>query len=131
MSSGRNSRPSGWERLRAYSGTLHDQLESTPGGVFGRDADLLLHSGDRRWALPSREEMTASQVGDGKALLASPLQTGPVELVTVPLVYDNEGTGGRISVEGKLLNVIKDQAFDVVYAGSRAYSEHYVRQGNA
>ena len=45
-------RPAGTGCAR-YSGTIHDQLASTPGGVFGRDAGALLHSGDRRWATPS------------------------------------------------------------------------------
>ena len=59
--------------------------------------------------------------------------TGPVELVTVPLAYDNRGADPDAprAIEGKVLNVMKDQSFDVVYSGSRAYSEHYVRQGNA
>ena len=74
-------RPTGWERLRAYSGTIQDQLASTPGGVFGRDAGALLRSGDRRWATPSREEMAASKIEDGKALLGAPLASGPIEIV--------------------------------------------------
>jgi len=75
--------PTGWERLRALSGTIHDQLASTPGGVLGRDAGALLHAGDRRWAMPTREEMAASTVADAKALLAGPLKTGPIEIVMV------------------------------------------------
>jgi hypothetical protein len=58
---------------------------------------------------------------------------GPVKLATVPLAYDDSGatedpTAAR-SIEGKILNVAKDQSFDVVYSGSRAFSEHWVRSG--
>jgi hypothetical protein len=56
---------------------------------------------------------------------------GPAPLATVPLVYENGGavadeTQAR-SIEGKILNIVKGQSFDVVYSGSRAFSEHYVR----
>jgi zinc protease len=76
-------RPSGWDRLRAYSGTIHDQLAGTPGGVFGRDADALLRSGDRRWATPSREEMAASSIADARHLLGPALASEPLEVIVV------------------------------------------------
>jgi zinc protease len=76
-------RPAGWDRIRGYSGTIHDQLASTPGGVFSRDAGILLHSGDRRWAIPSREEMAASSIADARAVLERPLAQGPIEVVIV------------------------------------------------
>jgi Short C-terminal domain len=56
---------------------------------------------------------------------------GPAELATVPLAYDDSGAKGdeaqAVSIEGKILNVVKNQSFDVVYSGSRAFSEHWVR----
>jgi hypothetical protein len=59
---------------------------------------------------------------------------GPVKLVTVPLAYDDKGAqeeeANAISIDGKILNVVRNQSFDVVYSGSRAFSEHYVRSGN-
>ncbi|MFC7537362.1 M16 family metallopeptidase [Sphingomonas sp. GCM10030256] len=75
--------PSGWDRLRSLSGTIQDQLASTPGGVFNRDADALLRRGDPRWRTPTRGEMAASSIGDARALLAGPLTNDPVELVIV------------------------------------------------
>ncbi|TFI56629.1 SHOCT domain-containing protein [Sphingomonas parva] len=60
--------------------------------------------------------------------------TGPVELVSVPLFYDFQSAepgAARLTIEGKILNANKDESFDVLYSGSHAYSEHYVRQGNA
>jgi len=76
-------RASGWDRLRAYSGTIHDQLASTPAGVFGRDSGALLRSGDRRWAIPTREEMTASGITDARAALEPAFRSGPIEVIVV------------------------------------------------
>jgi zinc protease len=75
--------PNYWDRLRAYSGTIQDQLGSTPSGVFNRDAGELLHAGDRRWATPSREEMAASPIAEARQLMAKPLASGPIEIVIV------------------------------------------------
>jgi hypothetical protein len=55
---------------------------------------------------------------------------GPARIANVPLVYDDRGAkedGTGRSIEGKILNINKNQSFDVVYSGSRAFSEHYVR----
>jgi zinc protease len=76
-------RPTGWNRLRALSGTIHDQLASTPGGTFSRDAGILLHDGDRRWATPTREEMAASSIADGRAVLEGALARAPIEVIIV------------------------------------------------
>jgi zinc protease len=82
-------RPTGWNRLRSLSGTIHDQLASTPGGVFNRDSGPLLHSGDGRWSLPTREQMAASSVADARAVLDDQLARSPIEVIVV----------GDISVE--------------------------------
>jgi zinc protease len=76
-------RPTGWNRLRTLSGTIHDQLASTPGGVFNRDSGPLLHSGDNRWALPTREQMAASTIADARAVLDDPLAHSPIEVIIV------------------------------------------------
>jgi hypothetical protein len=55
---------------------------------------------------------------------------GPSRLASVPLVYDDTGAkedGSGRAIEGKILNINKNQSFDVVYSGSRAFSEHYAR----
>ena len=55
---------------------------------------------------------------------------GPARVGQVPLVYDDRGAkedGTGRAIEGKILNINKNQSFDVVYSGSRAFSEHYVR----
>jgi hypothetical protein len=52
----------------------------------------------------------------------------------VPLAYDDAGAredeADAASIDGKILNVVKNQSFDIVYSGSRAFSEHYVRSGD-
>lgn len=55
---------------------------------------------------------------------------GPARIANVPLLYDDKGAkedGTGRAIEGKILNINKNQSFDVVYSGSRAFSEHYVR----
>jgi hypothetical protein len=55
---------------------------------------------------------------------------GPAEIARVPLVYDDSGArpeGDGQAIAGKILNIAKGQSFDVVYSGSRRFSEHYVR----
>lgn len=76
-------RAQGWQRMRALAPTIHDGVENTPGGVFSREASPLLHSGDRRWKLPTREEMAGSTIADAKGMLAGPLATGPIEVIAV------------------------------------------------
>jgi zinc protease len=76
-------RPTGWDRIRSLAGTIHAQLASTPAGVFGRDGELLLHDGDRRWATPTQEEMAASSIADARAVLDGPLVNAPIEIVIV------------------------------------------------
>jgi zinc protease len=76
-------RAAGWDRLRSFSGTIHDQFETTPGGVFGRDSGALLRGGDARWETPSREQMAAGAIGELRALLEADMRSGPIEVVIV------------------------------------------------
>ncbi|HEX4738951.1 MAG TPA: insulinase family protein [Allosphingosinicella sp.] len=76
-------KPTGWNRLRSMSATIHDQLASTPGGVANRDLSGLLHAGDPRFVTPSRDEMASSSIEAAKALVARPLSTEPIEITIV------------------------------------------------
>jgi len=76
-------RPTGWDRMRALSGTIQDQLAATPSGVFSRDGGILLHDGDRRFGLPTREEMAASSIADARAVLDGPLAHAPIQVIIV------------------------------------------------
>lgn len=76
-------RPEAFQRIRSVGATIHDQQDATPTGVFGRELNRLLHSGDARWAFPSRQEIADSKPDDLKALLQPPFAYGPVEIVIV------------------------------------------------
>ena len=76
-------RPTGWDRMRGYQRHDPGPGRGDPGGVFGRDSGGLLHNGDRRWAMPSREEMAASSIADARAVLDRALGQGPIEVVVV------------------------------------------------
>ncbi|HEX8239363.1 MAG TPA: SHOCT domain-containing protein [Allosphingosinicella sp.] len=54
---------------------------------------------------------------------------GPLKIAEVPIGYDDIGALGDDGkrIQGRIINAIRDQSFDVVYSGSRAFSEHYVR----
>jgi zinc protease len=76
-------RPQAFERIRSFGSTIHDQQDATPEGVFGRELNKILHSGDARWAFPTREQIAASKPEDLQTLLKGPLANGPVEIVIV------------------------------------------------
>lgn len=95
-------RPSGWERGRSAASTIHAQLRSTPGGVFGRDSGALLRSGDRRWAFPTEEEMRASSIADLKQALAPALASAPIEVLVVGDVTVDEAIRQAAATFGAL-----------------------------
>ena len=58
---------------------------------------------------------------------------GPVELATVPLTYDDSGAAAGkkpTQITGRIDNIQPGKSFDVVYFGSKEFTEHYVRKGN-
>jgi hypothetical protein len=85
---------------------------------------VVVAEGGGTWQGLTCSWLTLTELGPG----------GPVKLATVPLSYDNAGAkqdeGAARKIDGKILNVVKSQSFDVVYSGSRAFSEHWVRSGN-
>lgn len=90
------------DRLRAFSGTIHDQLESSPQGVFQRDSQALLRSGDQRWAMPSREAMANTPVTALSGLVAPALASGPLEIIIVGDVTVDEAVRQVASTFGAL-----------------------------
>jgi hypothetical protein len=59
---------------------------------------------------------------------------GPRHLATLPMTYDNSGAvgaGGKLmQINGRIDNIQPNKAFDVVYFGSKQFTEHYVRKDN-
>jgi hypothetical protein len=60
--------------------------------------------------------------------------TGPRHLATLPMTYDDSvavGTNGKYTqINGRIDNIQPNKAFDVVYFGSKEFTEHYVRKDN-
>ena len=95
-------RSSGWDRVRSVSATIQDQLAATPSTVFARESGRLLHGGDRRWALPTQEEMSASTVADAQAVLGPAFAQGPIEVIMVGDVTVDEAIRQTAATFGAL-----------------------------
>ncbi|OQW79338.1 MAG: peptidase M16 [Proteobacteria bacterium ST_bin14] len=67
-------------RARAVSLAGFDAGNASPGGVLSRDLEGLLHSGDPRWASPTRKQVAAATPAMFKALWAPLLASGPIEV---------------------------------------------------
>jgi len=76
-------RQEAFTRIKTYYGTIHEQLESTPGGVMGRDLGGLMHGGDGRWTFPTRQQIAGATLDQLKASVAAPLATDDIEVVMV------------------------------------------------
>ncbi|HEX3676290.1 MAG TPA: hypothetical protein VHU79_02695 [Sphingomicrobium sp.] len=59
---------------------------------------------------------------------------GPKQLVTVPMTYDNsQAVGGGDKLKqftGRIENIKPGRSFDVIYFGSKDFTDHYVRAGD-
>jgi len=97
-------RSSTYDRLKALGDTVHDTFAATPEGVFQRDSAGLLYPGDRRFDIPSREEIAASTVSELSAVIAPALANGPVEVIIVgdvgvdAAIEDAAATFGALSL---------------------------------
>ncbi|MBX7248866.1 MAG: insulinase family protein [Caulobacteraceae bacterium] len=76
-------RPEPFERVRTYGLSILDQLMSTPAGVFSREGEALLRSGDMRWRFPTQEEFRSARLDTLRAAIADPMSRGPVEVIIV------------------------------------------------
>lgn len=76
-------REAAFARIKAAARTVNDQYESTSNGVMARDLPGLIHSGDRRWTFPNREQIAAGRVADVRSAVTPDLASGPVEVVIV------------------------------------------------
>ena len=95
-------RPEAFERMRTYAMTLHDQLEATPNGVVSEDLATLIHSGDPRWAIPSREVIAASKPADLADMVSAPLARGAIEVIVVGDVTVDQAIAATADTLGAL-----------------------------
>jgi hypothetical protein len=60
---------------------------------------------------------------------------GPKELVTLPMTYDNSGAVGDgkkpKQINGRIEKIVPGKSFDVVYFGSKDFTDRYVRKGDS
>jgi zinc protease len=77
-------------------------LQATPAGVLQRDLPSLIRSGDRRWALPTREAIAASRAESLRGLLEGPLANEPVEVVIVGDITVDEAIARTAATFGAL-----------------------------
>ncbi|HZK98408.1 MAG TPA: insulinase family protein [Caulobacteraceae bacterium] len=75
-------RPEGFARARATTTALIDASARTDGGVLERELPGLLHAGDRRWAFPSRQEISQTTLEDARMQVGA-MEAGPIEVVVV------------------------------------------------
>jgi zinc protease len=76
-------RPEAFQRYKSVRSTIHDQLEATDQGVLARELPALLHAGDRRWVVPSRDEIARASLDELRAQIAPHLASDPIEVVIV------------------------------------------------
>uniref|UniRef100_B0T8U4 Peptidase M16 domain protein n=1 Tax=Caulobacter sp. (strain K31) TaxID=366602 RepID=B0T8U4_CAUSK len=95
-------RPEAYTRIKTYYGTIHDQLESTPSGVMGRDLGGLLHGGDGRWTFPTRQQIAAASLDQLKASVSGPLTSDSIEVVIVGDITVDKAIAGVAETFGAL-----------------------------
>ena len=76
-------RQEAFQRVQDAAKTINDRYEATSQGILARDLSGLLHSGDRRWTFPNRQEVAAAKLDDLKATVAEDLTRGAIEVVIV------------------------------------------------
>jgi zinc protease len=76
-------RTQGFERAKTLYIPFNAQLDATPGGVLQREIEALLHSGDRRWAFPTKDQISATKADELKQVLEPSLTDGPAEIIIV------------------------------------------------
>lgn len=99
-------------------------------GAYGKPPEWSLST------LLSPQPMLRTRMRDGNQGYFCTVETfyelgpqGPRKVADIPVGYDDIGARGEAGrkIDGKIINAIPNQSFDVVYSGSRAFSEHYVR----
>ncbi|MBP6012175.1 MAG: insulinase family protein [Alphaproteobacteria bacterium] len=76
-------RTSGIERLQSAAENFLKQYSSSPSRVLSRETQILLRSGDTRWAFPTLAQIKALKIDDVSAVLKPSLNTAPVEISIV------------------------------------------------
>lgn len=76
-------RPAPFEQARRFYPQILSQMSATPGGVFSRDAGVLLAGGDQRDATPTAEQLAAMSLDEIRAGVMAGRASGPIEITIV------------------------------------------------
>ena len=91
-----------WGRWMAAADTTDQNVEADPAQLYERDGELLLHSGDERWA-PSTPGMRARwKPGEAKAFLKPILDRSPLEVTIVGDITVEEAIAATARTLGAL-----------------------------
>ena len=76
-------RPEAQSQYDKYIRSWYPTLDSTPGGVAGRDLGRILRSGDRRWGIPAKEDLLDVDFDLIKGWMEENVLNGAIELTVV------------------------------------------------
>ncbi len=74
-------RAEAFERMRTSYKTRLEQVNATPGSVFGQHIGQLIHGGDLRWRRPDKAEADATTLAQLQDLIQKQLSQGRIEVV--------------------------------------------------
>jgi zinc protease len=95
-------RPEAVEQQRLDRINQHPGLEATATGVFYRDREALMRSGDPRWADPGVRQLQAARAEDLNAMLQGPLSSGAIEVTIVGDVTEEAAIKATAATFGAL-----------------------------
>ena len=91
-----------FERARTGYKTRLEQVNSTPGAVFGQHIGQLMHAGDLRWHRPDKAEADATTLVQLQDMIQKQLTTGQVEVVIAGEVTVDQAVASVASTFGAL-----------------------------
>ena len=95
-------RAEAFQRQKGAGKTVHDQAESTDQGVMSINLPGMLHSGDRRFTFPSRDDIAKAQLEDLRAQIEPHLARDPIEVVIVGDITVEKATAAVARTFGAL-----------------------------
>ena len=95
-------RPEAFEQFRQQSIGRMRSAYATPQGVMGLKSAELLHSGDKRWATPSLEDIRAANIEELRTLLQPAMAQGPLEVAITGDTSVEEATRAVATTLGSL-----------------------------
>jgi len=76
-------RPEPFAKVKSAFGQQLDQISATPAGAMARYGTGLLSSGDKRFGLPTPEDVSAARLEDLRQVITSSIDKGPINVTIV------------------------------------------------